>query len=250
MRSLVLTLVALTCITQLRAQEEPSGYTFYVGPYAAAKGTIKTSVAEGTKTGPAFNIPPDLGVQILAPIPGASGLRFGVDVGLATYSYDSKPESFANDSNTIREMYQFVNVFPHINLYGLVLGVNLGLPSSASAKNLKGDATSMYGRSFQTGGMNLVVPDDPKDPGYDPSQYLATMVELRIGGNITLMSNSSGRLCVNILAGYTLNGLFSNGRNYRGAYPFAQFDQTFDETLNPRMVSLSLGISYGFGITL
>lgn len=250
MRSLVLTLIALACITQLRAQEEPSGYTFYVGPYAAAKGTIKTAVADGTKTGPAFNVPPDLGVQILAPIPGASGLRFGVDLGLATYSYESKPESNANDSNTIREVYQFINVFPHINLFGLVMGVNIGLPTSASAKNLRGDVTSVYGKNITTGGMNFTVPDDPKDPGYDPSQYLATMVELRVGGNITLMSNASSRLCVNIMAGYTLNGMFANGRNYLLAYQGGSFGGNFDETLNPRVVSFSLGLSYGFGITL
>lgn len=247
MRSLVLTLCTLACITQIRAQEEPSGYTFYVGPYVAAKGTIKTSAAQGTKTGPAFNVPPDLGAQILAPIPGASWLKFGVDVGLATYSYDSKPERNADDDNTLREQYQFINVFPHLNLYGVVLGVNIGMPSSAQAKSLSGNVESAYGTVTTVGGMNIVLPDDPDAPGYDPSKYLASMLEFRIGGSIPLVTSSTGKLNLNIMAGYTLNGLFTNGRNYLGAYDNLT---SYDETLNPRMASISLGVSYLFGINL
>lgn len=246
MRSLILTLCALACFTQVRAQDDSSSYTFYVGPYLAAKGSIKTSAAEGTKTGPAFNVPPDLGAQILAPIPGASWLRVGLDVGLATYSYESKPESNSNDDNSIREKYQFVNVFPHLNLYGVVLGVNFGLPSSASAQSLSGNTESVYGTVSQIGGMNVVVPDDPDASGYDPSKYLATMLEFRIGGSIPLVSSSTGILNLNIMAGYTLNTLFANGRNYLVAYE----GTSYDETLNPRVASLSLGLSYVFGIHL
>lgn len=246
MRSLVLTLCTVACLTQLQAQDEPTGYTFYVGPYAAAKGTIKTSVAEGTKTGPAFNVPPDLGAQLLAPIPGASWLRVGLDVGLATYSYDSKPESNANDDNSIREKYQFVNVFPHLNLYGVVLGINIGLPSSASAESLSGEKRAVTGTLSQVGGMNVVIPDNANAAGYDPSKYLATMLEFRIGGSIPLVTSSTGILNLNIMAGYTLNGLYDNGRNYLGAYE----GMSYDETLNPRTASLSLGFSYLFGIHL
>jgi hypothetical protein len=246
MRSLILTLCTVACFTQAHAQDYSSSYTFYVGPYLAAKGSIKTSAAEGTKTGPAFNVPPDLGAQILAPIPGASWLKFGVDVGLATYSYDSKPERNATDDNTIREQYQFINVFPHLNLYGVVLGVNFGLPSSASAQSLSGNTESVYGTVSQIGGMNIVVPDDPDASGYDPSKYLATMLEFRIGGSIPLVSSSTGILNLNIMAGYTLNTLFTNGRNYLVAYE----GTSYDETLNPRVASLSLGLSYVFGIHL
>jgi hypothetical protein len=246
MRSLILTLCALACFTQVRAQEESSAYTFYVGPYLAAKGSIKTSAAEGTKTGPAFNVPPDLGAQILAPIPGASWLRVGLDVGLATYSYESKQESNATDDNTLREKYQFVNVFPHLNLYGVVLGVNIGLPSSASAESLSGEKRAVTGTLSQVGGMNVVVPDNPTAEGYDPSKYLATMLEFRIGGSIPLVTSSTGILNLNIMAGYTLNALFTNGRNYLGAYE----GTSYDETLNPRVASLSLGLSYVFGIHL
>jgi hypothetical protein len=246
MRSLILTLCTVACFTQVHAQDDPSSYTFYVGPYLAAKGSIKTSAAEGTKTGPAFNVPPDLGAQILAPIPGASWLKFGVDVGLATYSYDSKPERNATDDNTIREQYQFINVFPHLNLYGVVLGVNIGFPSSASAQSLSGNTESVYGTVSQIGGMNIVVPDDPDASGYDPSKYLATMLEFRIGGSIPLVSSSTGILNLNIMAGYTLNTLFTNGRNYLVAYE----GTSYDETLNPRVASLSLGLSYVFGIHL
>lgn len=246
MRSIFLTLCMLACLTQLRAQEESPGYTFFVGPYVAAKGTIKTTAAQGTKTGPAFNVPPDLGVGLQAPIPGASWLRVGVDVGLATYSYDSKPESNANDDNTIRERYQFISVFPHLNIFGLVLGVNVGMPSSAQAKSLSGNVESVYGTATTIGGMNIVLPDDPDAPGYDPSKYLATMLEFRIGGSIPLVTSSTGILNLNIMAGYTLNGLFTNGRNYLVAYE----GTSYDETLNPRMASISLGVSYLFGISL
>ena len=173
-------------------------------------------------------------------------MRCGVDVGLATYSYESKPESNANDDNSIREKYQFVNVFPYLNLYGVVLGVNFGLPSSASAQSLSGNTESVYGTVSQIGGMNVVVPDDPDASGYDPSKYLATMLEFRIGGSIPLVSSSTGILNLNIMAGYTLNALFTNGRNYLVAYE----GTSYDETLNPRVASLSLGLSYVFGIHL
>lgn len=246
MRSLLLTLCTIVCFTQVHAQDEPPGYAFFIGPYAAAKGSIKTTAAQGTKTGPVFNVPPELGAQILAPIPGASWLRFGVDLGLATYSYESKPESNATDDNTVIEKYQFINVFPHLNLYGLVLGVNIGLPSSAGAQTLSGRTVSPSGTATQVGGMNVVVPDDPDAPGYDPSKYLATMLEFRIGGNIPLVSSETGTLNLSVMAGYTLNGLFTNGRNYLLAYEGG----SYDETLNPRLASFAVGFNYVFAIRL
>lgn len=58
---------------------------------------------------------------------------------------------------------------------------------------------------------------------------LSTVFQLRLGGAIPLMSDEIGRLNLLIFGDYNINGVMANDNNY-----------------NPRIASLSLGLSYLF----
>ena len=239
--------------------ESKSKYAIFIGPYVAGKVSIKTAVAEGTKTGVVFNNPPDFGGSILIPFGVDSKLGFGLDVGLANYGYELKPEKAPTDTTTIVERYQFIGVFPHVNLGGFILGVNFGFAQSGSAITKIGDTTSVVGPfTVDTNRFNRVVttfsPDNPRLPTYDPTQYMATMTEVRLGGSFTVLKSSLGKLNVTLLAGYSLSGLFNDERNYSGAYDAVEItenNQKFvtqvpNSSLNPNLVSLSIGLQYLF----
>jgi len=232
-------------------------YKLFVGPYIAGKASIKTDVGEGMKTGVVFNVPPDFGVSITAPFGAESNIGFGLQAGYATYGYQMKPESQANDSNTVNEMYSFINMFPHFNIGGFIIGVNFGFPSSGSTRTIKGDSVSMFGSfsadTASNGDVTYEFNRDPVGPTYDPAKYLSTMVEFRIGGSIPIVSSDFGKLKINIMAGYTLNQLFETAGNYIGSYDIDGTDLEtlrLDEGLNPRIPSLSIGIQYDFAIGL
>lgn len=243
--------------TESAPTESGPRYKLYVGPYVAGKASIKTEVADGTKTGVVFNVPPDFGVSITAPFGAETNIGFGLQFGYATYGYQFKPESNANDSNTVNESYSYINMFPHFNIGGFIVGVNFGFPQSGSTMTIAGDTVSMFG-TFTADTVNGEVeyrPSlDPVGPTYDPAKYLGTMVELRIGGSIPIVSSDFGKLKLNIMAGYTLNQIFETAGNYVGVYNIDTSTGNpklrLDEGLNPVIPSLSLGIQYDFAIGL
>lgn len=230
-------------------------YAIYIGPYVAGKLTIKTAVAEGTKTGMVFNNP-DFGASLMIPFGIDSRLGFGLDIGVSNYGYQLKPEKAPTDTTTLEERYSYIGVFPHINLGGFIVGVNFGFAQSGEAKSLSGDTASVVGKFTVNPSNNNVVysPDNFRSSDYDPSQYLASMMEVRLGGVITVLNSRAGKLNVNIMAGYTLSGLFNDHRNYVGAYDIEESQTgggitrtlTPNSTLNPNLVSVSLGLSYLF----
>lgn len=238
----------------------PEQYALYVGPYVAAKGSIITSVADGAKTGPVFNVPPDLGVSILAPFGAGSSVGFGLDLGYATYGFELKPEKEATDTNTITPTFSYINVFPHVNLGGFILGVNFGFPSSADSRTKTDSLVSIVGRpnvvtTTNSQGVKITntyfSPDPVSQNGaipYDITKYLATLVEVRIGGAIPVINTSAGKLNVNIMAGYSLSGLFTDHQSYLGSYEKSPSTGLTGpkEEYNPKPVSLSIGFSYLF----
>lgn len=124
------------------AEEQPTqsitqptaDYAISVGAFVAAKAGINTAVAKGRKTDLNFNPLPDLGISIFAPFQAGGRIGAGVDFGYATYSFVNKPESGVTDANSIVERYSYVNIFPHVNLSGVVLGVNIGVSPSGRAQ--------------------------------------------------------------------------------------------------------------------
>ncbi|MDZ4745485.1 MAG: outer membrane beta-barrel protein [bacterium] len=232
-------------------------YSLYVGPYLMAKGSLKTNVAEGWKTGVVFNLPPDFGASILVPFGKHSNVGFGLDFGLANYGYQLRRENDQSDSATMVARYSYFNVFPHFNLGGFVIGMNFGMPNGNSTRTLLDSAASVVGTfnvQKRTGKSDTTVfsPTSPNSPSYNPAQYIASMTEVRIGGSIPVVTTDFGRLNVVFQAGYSLSGLFDDFRNYEGSYPIDPDDINLvrrtepQESLNPNIVSLSFGLCYHF----
>ena len=223
-------------------------YRIYVGPYIHAKPSINTVVAEGYKTGVVFNSVPDFGVSTMFPFGVNSKIGFTLDLGHSSLGYGIKPEDskFQSDSTNFVESYRYFNISPGFNFSGFTLGVNIGMPIGASMESERGQSTHPL-KAF---------PQDIKViPEYTDS--LATLIEVRIGGAIPLIDNPSGRLTFNIQASYALTGLYTDYKDYRYAYPVERNKENGsveyldpDESLNPKPASLSLGLSYLFGIGL
>ena len=234
-------------------------YSLWVGPYLMAKASIKSEVAEGWKTGIVFNVPPDFGVSILVPFGKHTNIGFGLDFGLANYGYQFRPENDPRDSVTVIARYSYVNLFPHLNLGGFTVGLNFGFVNGSKARTVLDSAASIVGAfridSTPTQGPDTVIffPGDPTT-GVGPLAYMASMVEVRVGGAIPVVTSDFGRLDVLIQAGYSLSGLFIDYRNYEGSYPINALDPVRprqrslqpQESLNPHIVSLSLGLCYRF----
>jgi hypothetical protein len=211
--------------------EQPAAYSLHVGVFVAAKAGVNTTVARGRKTDLNFNTLPDLGISIFAPLQSGSRFGAGLDIGYATYSYVNKPESGVTDANTIIEQYSYVNMFPHVNLSGIVLGVNLGFAPNGRAKTKSGNTA-------------IIVTDGSQEIG---SEHLGTLVELRLGGNFPIWDNPNGQLNLYLLAGYTLSGLYSDYRTYiysRDNYALPSADK------NPKPASIAVGLAYYFRIPI
>lgn len=219
------------------------GYTFLVGSYLVAKGSVKTEVAEGFKTGPLFGA--DMGITTLFPFGKGSNFGAGFDLGHATYGYIVKPENedSATDFNTVQERYNYINFAPFVYVAGFTLGINVGFPNYA------------YGRYIEGRTVNLLTDSSgiALRPGLEVTKFLSTLLEVRLGGMIPLITTETGRLNLNLQAGYVLSGMYNDYKNYYGAYDMTEsngvrFRGKPRENLNPQVVSGSIGISYLFNV--
>lgn len=221
-------------------------YRLYVGPYIHAKPSINTTVAEGYKTGVVFNSIPDFGISTMIPFGKGSNIGFTLDLGHSSLGYQIKPENSLaqSDSTNYTESYTYFNVSPGFNFGGFTLGVNIGMPLSASMESERGDVYHPLANFPHVKGVEV-----------DYTDSLATLVEVRLGGSIPLINEPSGKLLFNIQASYALTGLYNNYKSYEYAYDVTKDDngitvKTPSEDLNPKPAAISLGLSYQFGIGL
>lgn len=200
-------------------------YQISIGAFVAAKVGVNTAVAKGRKTDININPLPDLGISLLAPFQAGGRIGIGLDLGYATYSYVNTPDRSVTDDNTIIERYSYVNVFPHLNLGGVVLGVNLGFSPKGRAETRSGRQVAVA----TNGNTEL------------SSNELGTLVEVRVGGNFPVWETSIGHLNLYLMGGYALNGLFSDYQQY--IYSRDNYI-TPSASNNPRPASLAVGLAY------
>jgi hypothetical protein len=203
----------------------PSRYELSLGAFLAAKAGVNTTVAQDYKTDVNINPLPDIGISIIAPFEANDRFGAGLDIGYTTYSYITKPYSGVTVTNTIIERYSYVNLFPHFNLYGVVVGVNVGFAPSGSAKT-KADQS-----------VSVVTPAKTELS----SDELGTLIELRLGGNFPVWRNPTGHLNFYVMGGYVLGGLYSDYQQYL-------YSPNADN--NPRPASLALGLAYYFTVPI
>ncbi len=221
-------------------------YRIYVGPYIHAKPSINTVIGDGHKTGVVFNSTPDFGVSTVVPFGKGSNIGFTLDLGHSSLGYQVKPEDskFQSDSTNFIESYSYFNISPGFNLNGFTLGINIGMPLSASMESERGKSYHPLHNVSRKEGFSVDYVDS-----------LATLIEVRLGGSIPLIDNPSGKFLFNVQASYALTGLFKDYKAYEYAYEdkLDENDHKIsvpDEGLNPKPAALSLGFSYVFGIGL
>lgn len=189
-------------------------YGIYGGLHVAMRAGINTNVPNGTKTDVDFASTPDYGLSVLIPFNRTASLGLGLDVGYTNYAYISKPESGATDNNSIRCQYSYFNIFPHFYLSGFVIGASL-------------TSSPTVDFSYKNGTKITTI----------TNSNLVSNIEAKLGFAIPVMDESFGRLNVNFLAGYTVNGLYDT-----------KYIVNSDD--NPQVVSVGLGISFLFKVPL
>jgi len=214
----------------------PVPYSIYAGVYLFGKAGMKVNVAKGSKTDVVFMGTPDFGAQIMFPFMRNGNFGFGLDIGLSSYGYVNKPESNVTDDNKIIEQYQFINIFPHLNLSGVIIGVNINNVSGGSTKTNSGKDVSV----------DITQTTTPADY----SKSLTSFSEIRAGLAIPVMDENYGRLNASLMLGYGLGGIFKDdGKNYVYAYDRDGLTlPSFSADNNPKPVSIAIGVSFLFKI--
>ncbi len=197
-------------------------YSFYVGPYFGAKASVSTNVSGGRKVGVAMGFP-DAGVSVVLPFFRDRRRGMQVNFGYESYAYITKPEKNADDANTIKEKYAYINISPMLHVSGFIVGLNIGIPVSASASNLAGGDEIVY-TAENTEMLSLI----------------STNIEAKVGFNIPIINLKTGMLNFNIVATYALTGYYKDADTYK----FSDSKMEF----NPIPAGLHLGFSYLFKI--
>ena len=220
-----------------RKDKKDDPYALYFGYYLGTTGSVITAIKDGMKFGPNFTFP-DMGFSLLVPFGKNSPFGLLLNIGKSSYSYHTFPTKGENDSTTITEKYTYTNIQPMLYLGGFTLGVKVGIPQEASAKNGKDNEVNMFynGTPVDTNTFRAVSKDD-----------LNTKFDVCVGGSITLVDSEVGKLKLNIEGSYNLNGLFKDVDRYPIAYGD---DKKPASKYNPKPASLTLGLSYLFKLGL
>jgi hypothetical protein len=177
-----------------------------VGAFLSLKGGVNAAeVPNGIKNGFVFNGIPDFGLTGYLPFSKTSTVGISLDLAYNTYAYKFKYPAY---EETIKVSY--FGIGPSLNASGFLLGLNIGIPLSAS---LEGDFS-----------------------GSPDTENYATFVEIRIGGMIPVYEDKTGILNINLMGGYFLTGQENTDKT------------NTDDKYNPHPASISFGISYLFNI--
>lgn len=213
MRSLLLSAVALICVTTTMLAIEVS-----VGPSVAVRGTVNTAdPGNGLKTGFGFNSMPDLGLTTRVLFSSESSLGITLDIDATGYSYIMRPENedLASDANTYRMHHSCITIAPSLYLSGLQLGIGYSLFNGQTGKTL----------------------DDRQT--WTPGTQASSVLEARIGAMVPVMRSKTGDLNLIIRASYMLDGHYTTDVQ---TYPLAI------NTTNPQSAGVSLGLNYIFHV--
>jgi hypothetical protein len=193
---------------------------FQVGPYLGLKAGVNGGKnLDGRKNAFSFNGIPDFGASAFYYFDQDRTLGLACDLGMSSYTFGIK--NIAGNKN-FTEKFSYITLNPGFYFWRFVFGFNFGIPVSGS-----------YGSDIST-------------------SKLSPLVELRLAGVIPVFSDETGTLNVNIQGGYMLTGVFKDfGQNDPLMTEIPPVPpQMITSSFNPRVVSLSVGISYLFNINL
>ncbi len=176
---------------------------------------------KGRQTGISLNYIPSINLSAYLPYFKNENIGLYIDAGLNNMSYADKSVDFGTQYQT---NLSYLSIAAYLHLNNFLLGVNIGMPLSASHD----------------------IEESQLPYRLDPVKTLNSMAEFRVGYQIPVYSNESGRLMATIMAGYQFNGLYSNYSKfdpYKEVIPHPELYPPENKS-NPRVASLYIGISY------
>ncbi len=181
-----------------------------LGPFVSVKpGVNMSEIMDGRKTGMTV-VAPDFGATLLLSL---KNVKLGIllDLGYNTSKVLDKPNSGANDDNTLITSVNYFNIAPSFTYSSIVIGLNIGMPLSASTDTKSGNTVLKY----------------------DNTDNFGSLMELRFGGMIPLVEDPTGRLNITIMGNYMLSKMMKND----------------DTAYNPSIGSISVGLNYLFTVS-
>lgn len=176
---------------------------------------------KGRQTGISLNYIPSINFSAYLPYFKNENIGLYVDAGLTNMSYADKSVDFGTQ---YQSNLSYLSAAAYLHLNGFLLGINIGMPLSAS-----------HG-----------IEDEELPFNVDPVKTLNTMAEFRVGYQIPIYANESGRLLATIMAAYQFNGLYSNYSKfdpYQDKIPHPELYPPENKS-NPRVASVYIGITY------
>jgi len=181
-----------------------------LGPFLSVKpGVNMSEIEQDHKTGLTI-VAPDFGATLFLSL---KNVKLGIllDLGYNTCKVLDKPNSGASDDNTIITSVNYFTIAPSFTYSSMVIGLNIGMPLSASQDSKAGNNVKKY----------------------DNADEFASLMELRFGGMIPLVEDPTGRFYITIMGNYPLSSMF----------------KTYTPTAsNPSIGSISVGVSYLFTV--
>ena len=176
---------------------------------------------KGRQTGISLNYIPSIMFSGYLPYSKNENIGMYLDFGLTNLSYSDKSVDYGTLFQTDLS-YLSGAIYLHLN--GFLLGVNIGYPISVS---------------HQAEDTGLPFNDDPLNT-------ISTMAELRIGYQVPLYTDDTGRLLLNIMAAYQFNGVYTDFTKFDPNQELIPFPNVYppEENQNPRIASIYIGVSY------
>jgi hypothetical protein len=229
-KSIILLFLLLTITSGFAQKAEPqiqtqteisNNYPISLGPYILLKGGVNASdVPQGVKNGANFNAIPDFGATFYYPFTKEAKIGATLDLGYSTYSYQLKYTGL--EDYPWKNKFGYLTINPNLHLYGFMLGINFGIPMSASIDYSGNNAMKMY------------------EIWYD-SKNLNTLITVCVGFMLPIYVDNTGRVNLVLKGEYALSGQNKDDYNFE----FGNKALTSSNN-NPHPASIAVGFNYLF----
>lgn len=194
--------------------------SFSAGPFLGFKAGVNGgNVMDGRKNAMSFVKVPEFGVSSLLMLSQDYDLGLCLGLGYSSYGYKIKGVNVGKEYNLT---YSYLTLSSEFYFQGITMGFNFGYPINADFGS-KISADKLAGMSeFKIG---YIYP---------------IMLEVEEGNSLNLYIN----------AGYMLSGIYSDFTKDDPLLPFIPevAPQKISSKFNPRALSITLGMTYWFGI--
>jgi hypothetical protein len=196
-------------------------YPFGAGLFVAAKAGVNTlDSPDGIKNAYTFSSMPDIGAQIYVPFGTETNLGATLDFAYLNHGY--KMHVWNDKEDNWSDKLSYFSISPNIHISGFLIGMNIGIPLSASS-DIAANHKYFYEYS---------------------SDSLGLMLDIHVGALVPIVKTEFGRLNLYVQAEYPLSGVFKND------LVFSNPSVSTTKSFNIQPVALKFGLSYIFNTGL